>query len=162
DSSGAESDGISEMPRFTADGQRVFFTSNADNLVPGDTNQNGDVFVRDLALGTTTLFEVDWIQGLGEGGVGVYALSDDGRVVGFYSARTKLVEGDANHSQDDFVHEMHPASSTNYGAGFAGTHGVPDLTSDAIPVLGTSINVFLANSLGAPTVGLLFVGFAPV
>ncbi|MCH8805675.1 MAG: PD40 domain-containing protein [Planctomycetes bacterium] len=38
----------SNSPAISADGRQVVFESFADNLVPGDTNQAPDVFVRDL------------------------------------------------------------------------------------------------------------------
>ncbi|MGW3788182.1 hypothetical protein ACWD5Z_26620 [Micromonospora chokoriensis] len=37
------------------DGRYVAFASTSDNLVPGDTNENTDIFVRDTETGTTTL-----------------------------------------------------------------------------------------------------------
>ncbi|MDZ7813876.1 MAG: hypothetical protein U5L74_12570 [Ideonella sp.] len=41
--------------RLSPDGTRVAFVSNANFLVPGDTNGQPDVFVRELATGTTIL-----------------------------------------------------------------------------------------------------------
>ncbi len=38
---------------MSADGRIVAFTSDATNLVPGDTNGVADVFLRDLRAGTT-------------------------------------------------------------------------------------------------------------
>ena len=43
---------------FSPDGSRLAFTSYASNLIVGDTNQVPDLFVRDLAAGTTTLVSV--------------------------------------------------------------------------------------------------------
>jgi WD40-like Beta Propeller Repeat len=40
---------------FSADGRFVAFASEASDLVATDTNGQGDVFVRDLKTGTTTL-----------------------------------------------------------------------------------------------------------
>ena len=45
-------------PAISANGQVVAFTSAADNLVPGDTNDHSDVFVRNLVTDTTTLVSV--------------------------------------------------------------------------------------------------------
>jgi hypothetical protein len=42
-----EPGGISYEPAVSPDGRFVAFTSNSDNLVPNDTNENYDVFVRD-------------------------------------------------------------------------------------------------------------------
>jgi hypothetical protein len=44
----AEGDSHSSMPAVNADGRWVVFASGASNLVAGDTNGYGDIFVRDL------------------------------------------------------------------------------------------------------------------
>jgi archaellum component FlaF (FlaF/FlaG flagellin family) len=44
-SDGTEGNGASEFPRISADGRYVAFISDASNLVPGDTNGTGDIFV---------------------------------------------------------------------------------------------------------------------
>ena len=50
------------------------------------------------------------------------------------------------------------ASSNNYGAGFAGTNGVPSFGLDSAPVLGTSPNIVAGNSRGVDTVGVVVLG----
>ena len=45
--------GTSHVIAISRDGRRVLFDSTAPNLVPGDTNGQRDVFVRDLVSGTT-------------------------------------------------------------------------------------------------------------
>ena len=57
------------------------------------------------------------------------------------------------------IGSRHSASWANYGAGLAGTHGVPFFTSQNDPILGTTITLDLGNSLGLPTTGLLILGF---
>jgi len=57
------------------------------------------------------------------------------------------------------IGRRHSASWENYGAGLAGTHGVPFFTSQQDPVLGTSITLDVGNSYGQPTSGLLVLGF---
>jgi hypothetical protein len=48
-SNGVQGNGRSEAsPTLSADGRFVAFSSWASNLVPGDTNDAGDVFVRTL------------------------------------------------------------------------------------------------------------------
>ena len=44
--------GPSMMPKLSADGRIVAFASLASNLVPGDLNQESDVFIRNLPDGT--------------------------------------------------------------------------------------------------------------
>ena len=50
---GVQGNGDSFDPAISADGRFVAFTSDATNLVPGDTNGASDVFVRDRQTGTT-------------------------------------------------------------------------------------------------------------
>jgi hypothetical protein len=50
------------------------------------------------------------------------------------------------------------ASWSNYGAGFAGTNGIPSFTSSANPVLGTKITLAIGNSLGSDTAAFLIEG----
>ncbi len=51
---GAAADDESGSPRISADGRRVVFSSDADNLAGDDQNAARNVFVRDLLTGTTT------------------------------------------------------------------------------------------------------------
>ena len=50
---GAQGDGSSFFPAISAGGRFVAFSSEASNLVPGDTNGARDVFVRDRQPGAT-------------------------------------------------------------------------------------------------------------
>ncbi|MGQ0467037.1 MAG: hypothetical protein ACT4QG_17185, partial [Sporichthyaceae bacterium] len=43
---GLEGSGLSYAPAICADGTRTAFASDADNLVAGDGNREGDIFVR--------------------------------------------------------------------------------------------------------------------
>jgi hypothetical protein len=52
------------------------------------------------------------------------------------------------------------AAWSNYGVGFAGTNGIPALTSSADPVLDTTITIDVGNSLGASTTCFLLGGYA--
>jgi hypothetical protein len=59
-SGGTQASDVSSLPSISADGNRIAFTSKAQNLVPYDTNRfrRDDVFVRDQAAGTTTRVSV--------------------------------------------------------------------------------------------------------
>jgi hypothetical protein len=54
-STGAQANGSSNDAAISADGRFVTFSSQATNLVSGDTNATGDVFLRNLGIGATTL-----------------------------------------------------------------------------------------------------------
>src|SRR6266496_228047 len=58
DSSGNQSDGDSGVGDLSADGRFVVFASFATNLVSGDTNGVGDIFLRDRQMGVTTRISV--------------------------------------------------------------------------------------------------------
>ena len=51
---GTPGNGYSERPAWSPDGSRIAFWSSADNLVPGDTNGNLDIFIKDLTTGAVT------------------------------------------------------------------------------------------------------------
>ena len=105
--SGAQANARSSRLAVSANGRYVAFTSYASNLVPDDTNDTADVFVRDLAARTTRRVSVssreeqaNWHSGL-EG----IAISPDGRYVAFISNATNLVRHDTNHVGDVFVRD---------------------------------------------------------
>jgi Tol biopolymer transport system component len=165
DSYGAQANWDSDGPAISADGRTVAFSTKSSNLVPGDDDSIVDVFLHDLASGATVRASVD---SSGAGGDrdsesadgSLLSLSNDGSVVAFSSYATNLVAGDSNLCEDVFTHEftLADASWTNYGAGFAGTHGVPAFTAGAVPRLGTTVTLALDSSSGGFAPGLLFLG----
>ncbi|MFN0006462.1 MAG: TolB family protein [Planctomycetota bacterium] len=52
-SSGAQQNNDSQGPAITPDGRYLLFSSSASNLVPGDTNTERDLFLRDRTGGTS-------------------------------------------------------------------------------------------------------------
>jgi Tol biopolymer transport system component len=97
-------------PALSANGRYVAFESSATNLVRGDTNRLGDIFVRDLRTGRTQRVSVS-SSGRQAGGdptnTGSNApeISANGRLVVFHSAASNLVAGDTNRATDIFVHD---------------------------------------------------------
>ena len=73
---GTEANGPSGQPVVSADGHVVAFTSYATNLVPGDPDDDADLFVRDLRTGTLRRVAAD-------GDISFPALSADGRYVAY-------------------------------------------------------------------------------
>jgi Tol biopolymer transport system component len=106
DNDGNEANGFSiERPAFSGDGRYVVFTSLASNLVPGDTNDKTDIFLRDREAGTTTRVSVDSGGHQADGYSEQPAISPDGRYVGFASSAMNLVSGDTTIWADVFVHD---------------------------------------------------------
>lgn len=105
DSAGGEGHDHSLNGAVTPDGRFIAFDSVADNLVAGDTNQRGDVFVRDRQNGTTERVSLRSNGHQGNGTSWYPAISADGSLVAFRSFATNLVGFDHNGSQDAFVHD---------------------------------------------------------
>lgn len=80
---GAEGNAASYGPSMSSDGRFVAFKSYASNLVPNDTNQGGDNFVRDLQTAVTERVSLDWLDQPLSGDSGYPQLSPDGRFVLF-------------------------------------------------------------------------------
>lgn len=106
-------------PDISHDGSRVAFESDATDLVPNDTNRNVDIFVTEVATGTTVraslpsngrdpghnFSEQSWNP----------KLSPNGRTVSFTSSVARLVADDTNtcawydspgQCPDVFVHDL--------------------------------------------------------
>ena len=100
---GIEADGASHAPALSADGRYVSFTSDASNLVAGDTNGKRDVFVVDRLSGNLVRIDrnVDRVQSNDDSDSAM--LSGDGNFVAFESLASNLVGNDGNAVQDVFV-----------------------------------------------------------
>jgi hypothetical protein len=95
----------SSSGRISGDGRFVVFSTYASNLVAGDTNGTGDVFVRDRQTSTTTRVSVGAGGTQANGNSRGVDISADGRYVAFTSFATNLVSGDTNGVADVFVRD---------------------------------------------------------
>ena len=124
DSAGNQAIGFSFRPSISADGRFVAFSSDASNLVPGDTNSTDDIFVRDLSTNTTTRVSVNSAGNqANNNSFAIASISDDGRFVAFNSAATNLVPGDTNGSRDIFVRDTRANTTTRVSVDSAGNQG---------------------------------------
>jgi len=98
---------VQGAPSVSAGGRFVVFQSDAENLVPGDTNGGTDYFLRDLVAGTTERVNVtsSETQSAGEGIQARPAISPNGRYVVFSSTASDLVQGDTNEMMDIFLRD---------------------------------------------------------
>lgn len=120
---GSQANGFSTFPLISGDGRFVAFSSDATNLVAGDTNGVTDIFVRDLVNGTTTRVSVDSAGVQGNGASRISTISGDGSLVGFESAATNLVVGDTNGVNDAFVHSRLTGATTRVSVSSTGEQG---------------------------------------
>ena len=90
---------------ISRNGRFVSFVSGARNLVPHDTNEAEDVFVRDRRKGTTTRMSVSSAEKQAKGGSQSPAISGNGRFVVFTSVAKNLIGTDTNGAPDVFVRD---------------------------------------------------------
>lgn len=79
-------------PGISRNGQRVFYASDASNLIASDTNGTTDVFVFDRGAQTVELVSTSSQGQQGNNYSGFAGASDDGSQVLFESAATNLVD----------------------------------------------------------------------
>jgi len=102
----SEATGASTIPSIDDSGQFVVFRSSAPDLVPSDTNGFDDVFVRDLAAGTTQIVSIATDGGQGASASVGPQISGNGQFVVFHSRAVELVTDDTNASRDVFVRDL--------------------------------------------------------
>jgi hypothetical protein len=88
DVTGAEADGISQLAAISTNGRHIAFASGASNLVPGDTNNHWDVFVRDLDANRTVRVSLSSSGEQGDADSYAPSISANGRYVAFISSST--------------------------------------------------------------------------
>lgn len=166
---------LSGAPSISADGRLIAFYSFASNLHPDDTDDIGDVFVRDLQTDETILVS----RATGPGGAkgdsfsGFASISADGRYVAFESGATNLHPDDPDGGvpgSDVFVRDLqtHATILVSRAAGPEGDKGngaslAPSISADgryiAFESVATNLHpddtddafdVFLRDVLGAP------------
>jgi Tol biopolymer transport system component len=122
--------GSSHNASISANGRVIVFDSNATNLVKRDTNRQEDVFVRDLAKGTTTRVSVRSGGGQVLGGGYDPTVSGNGRWVAFSSAASNLVRGDTNGRIDAFVHDRTTKSTRRVSVRSSGRQARSGVSDD--------------------------------
>jgi Tol biopolymer transport system component len=120
DSSGVEANNNSYDPTISSDGKFVAFESWANNLVTGDTNGYGDIFVHDTQTGETTRVSLDSSGGEANNNNFDPSISSDGRYVAFESLANNLVTGDTNGHSDIFVHDTQTGETTRVSVDSSG------------------------------------------
>ncbi len=106
-------------------GRFVAFMSESTNLVPGDTNGNRDIFVKDVQTGAVQRVSVSTsgAQGNANSGNNTVDISNDGRYVLFDSLASNLVAGDTNGQEDLFVRDRQTNTTSRIVADGGGQIG---------------------------------------
>jgi Tol biopolymer transport system component len=115
---------------ISADGRYVVFSSDATNLVNGDTNNEMDVFVHDRQTGQTSRVSVASDGTQANLLASADSISSDGRYVVFSTMANNLVSDDTNGDFDVFVHDQQTGQTSRVSIAFDGTDANGD-SSDA-------------------------------
>ncbi len=147
----------------SVDGRYVVFSSEATNLVPGDTNRQTDIFLRDRLRGTTELITVSTSGEQGHGsvygfqtGAGSATVSDDGRFVAFASEAENLDRRYPPDARSDvFVRDrrLHTTTQLSVKSGVSGGSTAADSQAPVISGDGRAV-CFGSNS---PVLGVRYI-----
>ncbi len=164
------------QPALSAAGGRVAFLSDAPDLVPGDTNGEVDVFVKDLGTGEIVRASTtaDGTQAHGSDilerretnratrhcgakirSIRRVALSADGRTVAFLSSAHDLVPGDTNGCPDVFVKDLRTGKLTRASTTAAGRQFGPGAAGDSVALSADGSTVAFTSLAGSLVPGLL-------
>lgn len=158
-SSGAQANGPSRAPKISRDGRFVVFASDAANLVPGDTNETTDVFVRDRVARRTVRVNVATDGTQANDISSQYAspnIAGDGHVVVFVSLASNLVPNDTNRTADTFTRDLltgrtsleNVASDGTHGNGWAGSNAALSLDGRYVAFESASTNLVPGGTSG--------------
>ncbi len=106
--SGVKGNEKSHLPSVSQDGRYVAFGSLGNNLVPGDTNGNYDIFRKDMKTGDLVLCSSNASGVIGNGQSNHPAITPDGKYVSFWSAAWNLVPDDWNGGFSDVFRKELP------------------------------------------------------
>ena len=124
---GTQANGSSVLDSMSDDGRYISFTSEASNLVSGDTNGVSDIFVYDRINQTTERINLASNGTQANATSGSSSLSGDGRYVVYQSDASNLVSGDTNKVRDIFVYDRQTKNTQRV-----------DLTTDGVQSNGDS------------------------
>jgi Tol biopolymer transport system component len=163
-SGGLQADQSSTFAAISADGRWVSFSSDATNLVPGDSNHKSDAFLRDVLTSTTSRVSLSSSGAQADGGSSRSALSADGSWIAFDSLAANLVAGDANATSDMFLRDRagcDPTVAKYCVAGASSSGCVPSISAAGTPSAsaGSGFVLTVTSADGART-GVIFYGVA--
>lgn len=126
--SGAQANGSSSSPSISGDRRYVAFSSDASNLVSGDTNNVRDVFEYGVLNGVTARLSFDDVRGQANSISSVASISTDGTYTAFQTAASNF-DDDLNVLDDIHLHAWEPASEGGTAPTSETTLSSKDLTA---------------------------------
>lgn len=124
DPNGDDANGTSFDGSLSANGRYLVFASYASNLVSDDTNETGDIFVRDLWTARTTRVSVSSSGVESDQPSWDPEISADGMRVVFWTSATNLVDGEVGTVTGAYLHDRSDGSTIRLARPAGG--GMPD------------------------------------
>jgi Tol biopolymer transport system component len=121
DSGGHAANGNSDNASASEDGRYIAFTSQASNLVEGDSNGHRDVFRKDMHTGAVLRVSISADAVEGNGDSSNATISADGRFVMFEST-ADLTPGDGDGRADIFIKDVNTGALTRLSSGGDSSH----------------------------------------
>ncbi len=146
-SSGAQANADSLGFSISGTGRFVAFASEANNLVPDDTNRTddlysgNDIFVHDRSTGDTTRVSVDSSGRQANDSSYRPIISADGNLVVFGSSASNLVPDDTNESSDAFIHDRISGLTTRISVDSRGSQGSADSYATSVSADGRFVSI---------------------
>ncbi len=103
---GSQGNGRSHQGDISDDGRWVTFTSDADNLIAGNTNPLPDVLAKDMQTGALVLVSASTSGSQGNHISQLPTISGDGTTVAFSSRASNLVSPDTNGNYDVYAKDL--------------------------------------------------------
>jgi hypothetical protein len=136
---GTEANDRSDEPHLSVFGEIIAFTSDATNLVPGDTNGFDDVFVHDRIGNITTRVSVSTGGAQGTNDSWAPKLTADGHYV-LFTSRAGLVPQDTNNKIDIYLHDRNTGVTSVVSDAYDGTIGNGHAFQSSISPDGTHVS----------------------
>ena len=140
-------------PMVSQDGRFVAFSSSDRQLVPGDSNNVSDIFLKDMVTGSITLASVTATGGQGNAQSNYSYLSNNGMFIAFMSSASNFDPADSNTSEDVYFKnlitgELRVVSVNNSGVVSNGFSEAPFVSDDGQKVVFSSVGTNLVNDDG--------------
>lgn len=124
-STGTAPNAAASEPRISGSGDVVIWTSEASDIVEGDTNGVSDVFWYDIYEGGLQRVSVSTDEVEGGARSLNSSISDDGRYVAFASEAANLIATDTNNRMDVFVRDIVDGTTTRQSVAADGSQRGP-------------------------------------
>lgn len=141
DATGAAANAASLHATISGDGNVVAFESTSTNLSPLQTSPTLEVYVRDLAAGTTSLGSVSESGAAADQSATVPGLSHDGRYLVFETP-SRLTSADTDFAYDVYLRDLTAGTTTLASPG----SGTGDSRAPSVSADGSYVAFYSADS----------------